>query len=116
MTYRINGTAISPQPTSGQWLDRQELGVDGNAHYIYPLYREFEMRWEFTPSSNIGALQTFFNSVGTTGTCVVELPKYGNPTWAFYAYTGCVLREPTWGEYFQERAASASMLVIKIRT
>ncbi len=44
MTYKIQGVEIQ-QPTSGQWVRRENLGINGLGNAIYPAVREFEMRW-----------------------------------------------------------------------
>src|SRR5512139_239587 len=102
MTYKVGGTEISIQPTSGRWIPRDVIEYDGNGHPIYPRLREFELRWQLLDDTTTNQLQTFFNSVGVTGSVVVDLPKYGDSTYAFYAYSGCVLNEPEFGRYFVE--------------
>jgi len=116
MTYKVNGSAITLQPTSGKWANRDSIGVDGNGHEIYTGKREFEMRWGFMSASEFNELIGFFNAIGNTGTAVVSLPQYGASAYTFYAYSGCVLREPEAGEFFEEYVSDVSLLVVKIST
>lgn len=115
-SYAINNVEITIQPTEGHWIPRNPLGVDGNGHFVYPPYREFEMTWGLLSPSDVNQLQTFFNSIGNTGTAVVNLPKYADANYMFYAYSGCVLQEPSFGVYFAENHTDISLLISKIRT
>lgn len=114
MTYAINGTALSMQPTEGHWMDRDELGRDGNGRQIFPNPRQFEMKFNLQSSSDLSQLVTFFNSVGATGTVVVDLPQFGAASYQFYSYSGCVLSEPTVGAYFEEYSQEVRVIVSKI--
>lgn len=116
MTYKIGGTEIIIQPTEGRWLPRRSVGYDGNGRPIYPSVREFELRWGLLNASGTSQLQTFFASVGTTGTAVVTLPQYANPTYQFYDYSGCVLQEPQFATFFNQHTNDVILLVTKIRT
>lgn len=115
-SYAINGTEITIQPTSGQWMPREPLGVDGNGHFVYSPFREYEMTWGLLDTSEANQLQNFFNSLGNTGTVIVDLPKYADLAYEFFSYTGCVLQEPSFGTFFVEHYSNVSLLVIKIRT
>lgn len=116
MTYEINGTEITLQPTTGRWIRRRSLGEDGAGHPIYPAIRQFELRWGVMTPSNYEQLQTFFETVVTTGTISATLPKYGDPTYTFYTYTGCVLDEPKPAEYFTEHITDVVLLIRNIHT
>lgn len=116
MTYKINGTDFLLQPTTGQWLDRELLGMDGNGRPIYSATRNFEVRWGAKTTTEFNQLKNFFDSVGTTGSLVVDLPMYGDATWQFESYTGCFVREPTASPYFQEHYMDVHLLVTNIRT
>jgi hypothetical protein len=50
-----------------------------------------------------------------TGTAAVALPKYGDPTYTFYTYTGCTLYRPAMNDYFTEHITSVTMIVDNIR-
>lgn len=116
MTYKINGTEILIQPTTGKWVARQAVGIDGAGHTIYPGVREFEMRWQLISPSGVNQLQTYFNGINPTGTAVVDLPQYGSPGYNFFSYSGCVLREPEQNTYFNEYHTDVLLLVSNIRT
>jgi len=116
MTYKINGTELVIQPTKGRWMDRQPVDIDGWGHPIYPPYRQFEMSWQLGTMEQADQLRDFFLAVGSTGTVVVDLPKYATDPYAFYAYTGCVLQEPSYGTFFTEHHTDIMLLVTRIRT
>lgn len=115
MTYKINGTAIALQPTSGMWQDREELDIDGNGHSIYPAVREFELQWDLMSMSEFYQIENFYNNQGTTGTVVSELPCWLSGTYTFFGFTGTVLRDPIVGEYFEQYVKDVSMLIANIR-
>lgn len=115
MTYKINGTELDPQPTQAKWVPRRVLSEDGNGRPIYPAVREFEMRWQLTDPEQINALQGFFNSVGATGTAVVDLPQFAAPTYTFFPYSGTVLREPEFNSFFSEHITEVVLFITKIR-
>ena len=116
MTYKVDGTAFTLQPTTGRWDNRESIGVDGNGHAVDPAFREFELRWVFMSVREFQQLQNFYDAIGNTGTAVLSLPKYGDSSYAFYDYTGCVLREPEVGEYFEQYVSDVRLLVVKVRT
>jgi len=115
-TYQISGTDLLLQPTSGRWIPRKAIRMDGNGHPVYPGVREFEMRFQLGEPGDYSQLQDFFESVGNTGTVVVDLPKYGYTSYEFESYTGCVLREPETREYFSQHQRHFTILVTNIRT
>lgn len=116
MTYKINGVAFVIQPTTGRWLPREELGIAGNAHAIYPAVRQFEITWSLQSPSGTFQLQEWFNAVLATGTAVVELPKWASADYEFYAYSGCALREPQYSEYFSANIRNVTMLITNVLT
>lgn len=117
------------QPTFGQWLPREPLGIDGNGHAVYPALREFEMTWDLMDLDTAHQLQDFYDDTLVTGTVVVDLPLFnsdnihhGTPpidtrdTYNFFSYTGCVLREPEFGQYFEYARGDVKLLIVRIRT
>ena len=115
-SYKINGTELDPQPTEGRWLPREVIAVDGNLQAIYPMYHEFEMTWQLTDPAQVSQLYGFFTGMNEVGDIVADLPKYMNAVYAFFPYSGCVLRELTMGAYFTEHHQEINLLVSKIRT
>lgn len=115
-TYAINGTELLLQPTSGKWIDRPIKGFDGNGHPIYPAVREFELTWQLISMTDVAQLQTFFNSVSSTGTAVVDLPKWQTAPYQFYSYSGTTLGEPVISEFFEQHETDVSLLIYGIRT
>jgi hypothetical protein len=116
MSWKINGVAFVIEPSSFQWLDRSSHGEDGWGHPVYVAPREFELRWDYLSATGASQLQAFFNAIGSTGTAIVEIPKYANPEYIFYAYTGCVIHEPAWGAYFVQNQLDCKLLITNIRT
>src|SRR5574341_516368 len=101
-SYRINGTEQAMQPTTGRWLPRTQLGIDGNGHAIYSGVREFEMRFNIHSPAEYNQLITFFNGHQPSGSVIVDLPQFGISSYNFFSYSGCNIREPEMGEYFDE--------------
>ncbi len=92
-TYALNGTDLIVQPTSGKWVPRPPLGIDGAGHPVYPLPREFELDWDLIDMDTFNQIQGFYNAVGNTGTIVATLPQYGAAQFSFVNYSGCTLGE-----------------------
>lgn len=115
-SYAVNGSDITIQPSSGQWKPKNPLGIDGNGHFVYPPYREFELTWGLMKPSEVNQLQNFFASIGNTGTAVIDLPKYADASYSFFSYSGCVMQEPSYGVYFAEHYTDVTLLITKIRT
>lgn len=115
-TYAINGTSLSLQPTSGRWMPQDELRISGDGHSIYPTVRDFELQWQLESPSDFNQLVSMFNSIQITGTVVVDLPAYGNALYTFFSYSGCVLRQPEIGNYFEQNINNVVLVVRNIRT
>lgn len=115
-TYAANGTDLILQPETGQWLERELLGMDGNGRPIYTATRKFELKWGVVAPSEYNQLQNFFASIGATGSLVMDLPKYGSATWEFESYTGCYVTEPQAGTFFQQHYTNVTVVVTNIRT
>ena len=60
MTYKMNGTELTIQPTVGRWTERLPVDIDGNGHPIYSPYHEFELRWQLVDMEQAQQLQSFF--------------------------------------------------------
>ena len=116
MTYKINGAELSLQPTTGKWMPRLFIDVDGNGYPVYSAVREFEMMFQVATPEDFQQLQNAFNSLGVTGTAVVDLPTYATGTYTFFPYSGCVLREPEMAEYFSEHHMNVRFVISSIRT
>ena len=116
MPFKINGVEFPIPPTSFRWSPKVVLGITGDGHSVYPGVREFEMRWGILDATGTNQLQSFFNSVSVTGMVAVELPKYADPGYNFYAYSGCTLREPEFGDFFNEHIQNILLVVTNIRT
>lgn len=115
-TYAINGTELTLQPTTGRWLPRTELGFTGDGHPDYVGVREFEMNWQLISASDANQLQGFFDTLGITGTAIVDLPKYRNASYIFESYSGCTISEPQMDVYYEQHETSVTLLIYGIVT
>lgn len=116
MTIKINGTELTTQPTEHGWIPKTELGKSGSGQAFYASVREYELRWQLMSVSDYNQLVGFINTIGTTGTAVVELPQYGAATYTFFAYSGCVLDELQPGTFFEKHISDTILLIRNIRT
>jgi len=116
MTYKINGTELIIQPTTGRWFPRAQAGIGGDGHAIYVGVREYELRWQVESASGYNQLMNYFDAINPTGTAVVDLPQFGHSAHTFFSYSGCVLREPEAGVYFSESHTTVILLVTNIVT
>lgn len=114
--FKIAGVAISHQPTSHKWVERREMGLTGDGHAVYPSIREYELAWDFLSPSEFNELYTHYLSIGVTGSVAVELPQHASATYQFYAYSGCILREPSYQDFFDNYYTNVKLLVVRIQT
>lgn len=115
MPYKINGSDFIIQPTSGQWVMPDAIDFSGNGHPIYPSYASFRLEWQNLEPSGTYQLYQFFQSINITGSAVVDLPRFGNNSYAFYSYSGCVIQFPQMGRYFYSQTLDVQLLITKIR-
>lgn len=115
-TYAVQGVDFQLQPTSGRWLKREEYGIDGGAHPIYPADRDFEVVFGLMSPADVKQLIDAYNVVGNTGTVAFDLPEYGANAYQFKTYSGTTLQEPEVGESFMGYWQDVRLLIIGIRT
>lgn len=116
-TYAVNSTDFLMRPTKAKWIKRDELGIDGNGHPVYPAVRGFEISWNLMHPTDYAQIINAYNVVQNTGTVAFDLPSYGSPTLGlFKCYSGCVVSEPEVGEFFQGYVADVSLLIYNVRT
>lgn len=113
-TYAVNGTDFTLQPTRGRWIDRDAIGIDGNAHPVYPAVRSFELSWQLIDASDLSQVIGFYNSVISTGTVSVDIPRWNGNPYQFQRYSGCTLGEPQVGEFFAEHTQEVKLLIYNI--
>ena len=116
MTLKINGTTISTQPSEHGWVSRNPLGVNGLGHSIYPATREYELLWDIIDATTYNQLQAFYTACDPTGTVVVTLPQFANSSYTSVDYSGCILREPQYGGYFEQHYQDVILLIVNVRT
>lgn len=114
-SYAFNGTKLSAQPSTANWVVRQELGRDGNNRPIYPAIRDYEMTWEIISTSDLKQLVDAQLSC-VTGSIVSDLPKWGDTNYTYYSYTGTIINEPTVGAYFVEYVTGVKLVIGNVRT
>jgi hypothetical protein len=114
---KINGTSLPVQPSTHRWIDREQIGTDGNGRAIYTAFREYELKWDLLSPDEFNTMNTYFLSIGQTGTANVDLPKFPpTSTYQFQTYSGTILRELTYSEYFENYYKDAKLLIVRIRT
>ena len=116
MTYKIAGVELDPQPTYGRWIPRRSLGRDGNGRAIYEPTRQHELVWNLLNAEEYDDIQTHFQSIGATGTLIVDLPVYTTGTYVFHSYTGCYINEPEPGRFFSEHYQDVRLYVTNVIT
>lgn len=114
-TYSFNGSTLLLMPTEAGWVTRDEIGISGNARPTYPAVRQFEMRWEFMDMASFAQIQALYDAIQSTGTVVVDLPKYATAPYQFYSYSGCTLKEPSVGNFFEQNVTDVSLLILRAR-
>lgn len=115
MAIKINGTEITLQPSSHGWIPKVLLGRGGAGHGFSSAVQEYELNWELISASELNQVVGFFNSIGVTGTAVVELPQYGASTYTFYPYSGCIINNPEVSSYFEQHTTSVRLVIGNIR-
>ena len=115
-SFAVNGTNFLLPPTEYGWVTRDLIGVSGNAHPVYPAVRQFEMTWGFMDMASYAQLEGFYTAIQSTGTVVIDLPKFSTTPFQFQSYTGCTLKEPEVSKFFEQHVSGVNLLVIKIKT
>lgn len=115
MTYRIQSTTLTTQPSEGNWVQRPSLGDDGAGHPVYPAPREYQLSWNIIDAPSYNQLQNFYDVAGNTGTVSVTLPQYASSTYQDKDYSGCVLQEPNYDKYFEQHYMGVKLLIVNIR-
>lgn len=114
--WQINGNVILA-PTTGRWVPRRPLGIQGDNRPIYPAVRQFEMRWQLTDNEDWSNVQYFFNQLAASGTATARLPQFPTITgsaFAWQVYSGVTMQEPTIGPFFEEHPKSVVLLITNI--
>ena len=112
--FAFNGTVLNLQPSTHKWADSDVIGIDGGGRGIYPAYREYELKWDLMSTEEFRQVYNAYLSIGQTGSVVAALPKLDSADYEFYNYSGCVLRKPTMGNYFQNWISDVTLLVVRV--
>jgi hypothetical protein len=113
-SYAIDGVDLLLQPTTGRWVGREIVAFSGEGRPIYPAPRDFELRWDLMSMDEFSQIQSSFNAVRSSGTAVVDLPKYATTPYQFYSYTGCLLQEPVGLEFFETYVTDVVLVVSNV--
>jgi hypothetical protein len=111
MNFQINNIDLITEPTNHNWIQRTRLGYDGNAHPIYPMPRNYQLKWDFVDAESFSQLVGFFNMC--SGTIQVGLPAWNSSTGGFASYNA-TLEEPSYGTSFEGFYGGVSLLVLNI--
>lgn len=115
-SYAINGTSLLLSPTKAGWGSRNEIGIDGGGHPVYPAVRQFELSWGLAHPNDVKQILDAWQVVSNTGTVSFDLPEWGASGYKFKTYSGCTMREPTVGNYFEEYIEDVKLTVLLVRT
>lgn len=115
-TFSVNGVQFSIQPSAHRWVNQEIIGTTGDGHPIYPAFRSYELEFDFQSALEFNEFQNSFNAIGLTGTANVSLPEYGVATYQFRTYSGTVITQPTYSDYYQNYYQEAKITIQKIRT
>lgn len=114
-TFKINGVAFSRQPTSHRWINQSPFGITGDGHMSYSAFREYELEFDFASASEFSDFNNYFQSIGVTGTAAVDLPDYATPTYVFRTFSGVIVSQPEYGDFFENFYQSAKLTISRIR-
>lgn len=114
-SFACNGTSLTLQPSGGQWLERESFGIAGDAKTVYSAVRQFEMQFQLLSPSDFNQFLGFYTS-SAASPVVMDLPQYDASAYQFKSYTGCSLREPVMGPYFNGYPSEVRLTVYGIRT
>ena|SRR3972149_798820 len=117
-TFKINGATFSRQPTTHRWLNQDLYGVTGDGHPSYVAFRQYEMDFDFASPQEFYDFQSYFQSIGLTGTVSVDLPEHPSTASAyqFRTYSGVVINQPEYDAFFENFYQSAKLLLVRIKT
>lgn len=112
----LNGTPFLQQPTDHNWIERESIGVDGNGVSVLVAPRQYQMKWDFLDTDAFQDINNQYIAQGITGSVVVTLPTWvGNP-YQFTNYSGCIIRELAFDNYFQNWYSNVRLLIVRINT
>lgn len=113
--YEVDGNPLFLQPESGQWLGRDQIGVDGQGRPIYQPTYSFQIKWGPMDAAEFNQLCGLFNQISITGTASIVLPsRCGEAIWTGTLYTGVLFEEPRRESFWQEHSLRPSVIVRNI--
>lgn len=115
-TFALNGSVLSHQPTTHGWDDRDSLGIDGNGNSIYVSPRQYKLNWDFLDTEEFNEIYAYFLAQGVTGSITSRLPKWRTTPYTFFDYSGTILREPTYENWFENYYTNVRLIITRITT
>lgn len=110
----LNGIPFSQQPTDHHWLQRESIGTDGNGNDVLVSPRQYEIKWDFLDTDAFQNVNNYYLAQGVTGTVTATLPAWSSNPYQFQNYSGCIIKELTFENYFQNWYQGVRLLVIRI--
>ena len=114
--FAFNGNVLSHQPTNHNWEDRDVIGTDGNGQNVYVAPREYKLQWDYLNTEEWNEIYAYFLAQGVTGSVTSSLPKWRTTPYQFYNYSGTVLREPTYENWFENFYSNVRLTIVRITT
>lgn len=111
---QFNGTGLTIPPTTAGWSPQDALGFNGWGQGVYPAFREFHMEFNLTDQNQLYELITLFTQT-LTGTIVARLPAWSSNSFSYRDYSGTIVRQPEFTEYFNEEYVSQIKIVLLVR-
>lgn len=115
-SFGVNGTNFILPPSQFGWSERQEFGEDGGGHPIYSAYRSFDISWELCHPNDMKQILDAYALCSTTGTVSFDLPQWAADGYKFATYSGCTMKEPAMGNYFNEYIQNVKLRIQMVRT
>ncbi len=115
--YKLNGQALDPRPTQGQWQPRRELGLNGQNQMLYAPTRQYALSWDSLSFTEFNALYAFYQAVASSGSVTADLPVFPGTTYdTFTTYSDCKLDEPKFGAFNQGQYTGVQLIIRNIVT
>lgn len=113
-TIGLNGLAFSHQPTDHHWIERDQVGVDGNGNAVYVAPRQYELKFDFVDPDEWNEMYAYFIAQGVTGSVTARLPKWNATPYSLFNYSGCQIREMSFDNFFQNQYVNVRLLIVRI--
>jgi len=113
--YEIDGIPLRLLPESGNWMDRDQIGTDGQRRPVYEPTYSYRLRWSPMSVWEFEQLRAAWRSVSVTGTHTIVLPDYDAILWSEKLFSGVLFEEPSYESYWEESVLGVEVRVVNIR-